>query len=147
MGMTNRIIIDTNVLISFLLLSDSQANLAVRKALRNSKILVSGDTLTELATVLARPKFNSYISLEDRQEFLRKYIRITETVVITKRIQHCRDPKDDMYLELAVNGNAKLIISGDKDLLSLHPFGEVRIISPTGFLGEGNRQDLQDLQD
>lgn len=132
--MPKRIIVDTNVLISFLLLPDSRANQAVRRVLKGSIILASDDTLAELASVLARPKFNKYISLKDRQQFLRKFVRICESIIITKRIQLCRDPRDDKYLELAVNGNADLIISGDKDLLSLHPFGEVQIFSPTRYL-------------
>jgi putative PIN family toxin of toxin-antitoxin system len=132
--MSKRIIVDTNVLISFLLLPDSLANQAVRRVLKGSIILASDDTLAELASVLARPKFNKYISLEDRQQFLRKFVCICESIIITKRIQLCRDPKDDKYLELAVNGNADLIISGDKDLLSLHPFGKVQIFSPARYL-------------
>ena len=132
--MPKRVIVDTNVLISYLLLPDSQLNQAVRKTLKSAVLLVSDDSLEELASVLARPKFNKYISLEDRQQFLRHYIRICEKVTITKRVQLCRDKKDDKYLELAVNGDAELIISGDKDLLSLHPFGDVQILSPAGYL-------------
>ncbi len=131
---SKRIVVDTNVLISFLLLPDSQVNQAIHHVLKESIILSSDDTLAELASVLARPKFNKYISLEDRQQFLRNFIRICESITITKRIQLCRDPKDDMYLELAVNGDADFIISGDKDLLSLHPFGEVQIYSPAHYL-------------
>ena len=129
-----RVVIDTNVLISYLLLPDSPANRAVRHLFRESKILTSDDMLKELAVVLARSKFDNYISLNDRRNFLRKFIRISEVVTVTKRIQACRDPKDDKYLELAVNGDAGLIMSGDKDLLVLHPYGDVAIISPRHYL-------------
>ncbi len=132
--MPRRIVVDTNVLISYLLLPDSLTNQAVRYVLKGSITLVSDDTLEELASVLARPKFNKYISLEDRQQFLRHCVRICEKVTITKRFQLCRNPKDDMYLELALNANADIIISGDKDLLSLHPFKEVQIVSPARYL-------------
>ena len=133
--MHNRIVVDTNLFISFLLLPDSTPNKAVRRALRGSSLLVSKDTLEEMAEVLARSKFDKYISIVERQEFLRKLIRIGESVTITKRLQVCRDAKDDKFLELAVNGNADMILTGDKDLLSLHPYREISIISPVDYLG------------
>lgn len=55
-------------------------------------------------------------------------------VPINYRIRACRDPKDDKFLELAVNGSASLIITGDKDLLALDPFRGIGIITPAGFL-------------
>ncbi len=130
----SRIVVDTNTFISHLLLPDSTTNKAVGKALRTGIILVSNDTLEELASVLAREKFNRYISIEQREEFLRKLIRITEKVAITKRIQACRDPDDDKFLELAINGTADFIITGDRDLLTLSPFHKVEILSPSKYL-------------
>ncbi len=53
-----------------------------------------------------------------------------EAVTITERIAACRDPTDDKFLELAANGRADLIVSGDNDLLVLSPFRGVRIVSP-----------------
>jgi uncharacterized protein len=44
------------------------------------------------------------------------------------------DPKDDKFLELAVNGHADLIISGDADLLALDPFRGVPIVTPAAFV-------------
>ena len=92
------------------------------------------DTLEELANVLTREKFNPYISIEQREEFLRKLIRIAEKVPIVKRIQACRDPDDDKFLELAINGNASIIITGDRDLLILSPFQKIEILSPSNYL-------------
>ena len=132
---TNRIVVDTNILVSFLLIPDSPPNKAVKKAIHEGTLLVSDDTLEELSIVLAREKFNQYISLEDRQEFLRKLLRITEKVSITKRIQECRDPKDDKFLEVAINGDADYIISGDKDLLVMSPYKKnIKIILPVNYL-------------
>lgn len=53
---------------------------------------------------------------------------------VTQRVKECRDPKDDKFLKLAVNGNATLIVSGDKDLQVLHPFRNIPILSPREFL-------------
>jgi predicted nucleic acid-binding protein len=60
-----------------------------------------------------------------------------ELVTITDRTTACRDPKDDKFLELAVNGRANLIISGDADLLALNPFREIPIVTPATFVQGG----------
>jgi predicted nucleic acid-binding protein len=57
-----------------------------------------------------------------------------ELVTITARIAACRDPTDDKFLELAVNGHADLIVSGDADLLALNPFRGIPIVTPATFL-------------
>ena len=49
-------------------------------------------------------------------------------------MQACRDPKDDKILELAYNGNAVCIVTGDNDLLVMNPFRGVAIIKPAEFL-------------
>jgi uncharacterized protein len=61
-------------------------------------------------------------------------IAIATTVQVTTTIQACRDPKDNKVLELAVSGQAVCIVSGDKDLLVLHPFQGISILSPGDFL-------------
>lgn len=129
-----RIVVDNNALVSRLLLPDSAPGRAVRSAVDEGQLLISEATLTELADVLARPKFDRYVSIEDRQQFLRLLGRAAELVPITYRIRACRDPKDDKFLELAVNGSAALIITGDKDLLALVPSQGIAIITPASFL-------------
>ena len=59
---------------------------------------------------------------------------MAELVPITYRIRAGRDPKDDKFIELAVNGSASFTITGDKDLLALDPFRDIAIITPAGFL-------------
>lgn len=132
--MTQRIVVDTNRLVSRLLLPRSIPATAVRKATASGQLLVCESTLAELAEVLARPKFTPYVSIEDRQQFIRMLGRIAEMVPITRIIRECRDPKDDKFLELAVNGRAHVIVTGDKDLLALHPFRGIQIITPAQYL-------------
>ena len=133
-----RIVIDTNALVSRLLLPSSIPGQAVRKAVDNNILLVSEATMNELADVLARPKFDRYISLEDRQQFLRLLGRLAELVPIVYPIRECRDAKDDKFLELALNGKADLILTGDADLLTLNPWREIAIVSPVQYLGRTN---------
>lgn len=129
-----RLVIDTNAFISRLLLPNSIPAQAVRKAVDSGKVLVSEATLNELADVLSRTKFDAYVTLEERQQFLRLLARIVELVPIVYRVRVCRDPKDDGILEVAVNGSADFIITGDQDLLSLKHFQDIRIISPAVYL-------------
>ena len=129
-----RIVVDANAWVSRLLLPQSFTCRAVTKAVHESQLLVSDDTLEELAEVLSRRKFDPYVTLKSRKQFLRLLGRISERVEIVRRIQVCRDPKDDKFLELAVNGEADLIISGDKDLLVLNPFSGIGIQSPSDYL-------------
>jgi putative PIN family toxin of toxin-antitoxin system len=129
-----RIVIDTNVLVSRLLAAQSVPGLAVREARRNGRLLVSEATMNELAEVLARPQFDRYVSLENRKQFLRELGPRTEVVPIVRSVRECRDPKDDKFLEVALNGRANVIITGDADLLALHPWRDVAILSPTDYL-------------
>lgn len=55
---------------------------------------------------------------------------------VSHSVTVCRDPKDDQYLNLALSGNAGCIITGDQDLLSLNPFKNISIISPSEFLDQ-----------
>ncbi|HET9086950.1 MAG TPA: putative toxin-antitoxin system toxin component, PIN family [Acidobacteriaceae bacterium] len=129
-----RIVVDTNALISRLLLPHSVPGRAVTKAVDSAQLLVSEATMNELADVLSRPKFDRYISLEDRQQFLVLLGRVVEFVSILRSIRICRDPGDDKFLEAAVNGSADLIVTGDADLLILHPFLTIPIVTPNAYL-------------
>lgn len=130
-----RVVCDTNTLISYLLLPNSVSSIAVRKAFEQGVLLVSESTLNELADVLSRPKFDRYISLEDRQAFFRLFSRMYERVNIVYPVNACRDPKDNQFLEVAVNGGASMIITGDADLLVLHPFQGISILTAAQFNG------------
>jgi putative PIN family toxin of toxin-antitoxin system len=106
----------------------------VRKAVMDCQVLMSEETLYELADVLSRKKFDRYLSLEDRQEFMRVMLRVAEMVPIVHRVQECRDDADNRILEVAVNGDADAIVSGDADLLSLNPFRGIHIMKPADFM-------------
>ena len=129
-----RIVIDTNVLVSRLLVPRSVPAEAVRVAANQGVLLVSEALMTELAEVLARPKFDAYVTVQDRQQFLRLLARIATMVPILHRVRECRDPKDDMLLELAISGDAHLIVTGDADLLGMSVFRGVRILTPAAYL-------------
>ena len=129
-----RVSFDTNAVISALLLPRSRPRQTLDYARRHGIVLVSTDALAELREVIRRPRFDRYLREGQRREFLYNLEQDAELVIITHRITACRDPKDDKFLELAVSGNASHIISGDRDLLALHPFRGISILTPAAFL-------------
>jgi putative PIN family toxin of toxin-antitoxin system len=129
-----RLVVDTNALISRLIFPGSVPGRAVRKIVDEEQLLVSEATMLELVDVLARPKFDRYLSIEERQVFLLQLGKVAELVRILRPIHACRDPKDDKFLELAANGTANAILTGDADLLALHPFHGIAIITPADWL-------------
>ncbi|GAP98171.1 hypothetical protein NIES2104_47240 [Leptolyngbya sp. NIES-2104] len=96
--------------------------------------MVSLELLEELSDVLGREKFDRFVTSEERDEFLETFVERATLVEIIERVQECRDPKDDKILELALNGQAEYIVSGDKDLLVLNPFRDVKIVTAEEFL-------------
>ncbi len=129
-----RYVLDSNVLVSAALFQHGKPALAVQAALDEGEILVSEEIVRELNDVLSREKFARYISEEDRARFLESLLGEARLIVIDEPINACRDPKDNKYLEAAVSGDAVCIVSGDEDLLVLHPFRGIPILRPHEFL-------------
>lgn len=131
-------VIDTNTFISAVLLPQSVARQAVDKAVLHGAVLVSAATIAEVMRVITRPKFDRYVPYESRRLVLALLLRRTTLIPVTVQITDCRDPKDNKFLEVAVAGNADVIISGDDDLLVLHPYRGISICTPGDFVRDEN---------
>lgn len=129
-----RVVVDTNALVSRLLVPESTPPRAVRKAVDEAELLVSEATVDELAEVLARAKFDRYVTVEERQTFIRLIGRIAVLVPVIHSVDECRDPRDNKFLELALSGEADAIITGDRALLDLHPFRGIPILTPAAYI-------------
>ncbi len=129
-----RSVIDTGVVVSALLLPRSPPRQAFDAARTRGRLLVSQGTIAELDQVLRRAKFGRYVPEERRLEFLAALLRHAEMVEVVDAVTACRDPKDNKFLELALSGRATHIITGDSDLLVLHPFRGIAVVSPKSFL-------------
>jgi putative PIN family toxin of toxin-antitoxin system len=92
-------------------------------------------TSEELNEVLSREKFERYISRQDRERFFVALIREVKLVDVTQKVTVCRDPKDNKFLELALDGEATCIATRDPDLLTLNPFRGIPILNVNEFLG------------
>ena len=135
--MSRRIVIDTNVYVSRFIRPASVPGLAVVKAARQDHMLISMPIWMELRTVLQRPKFARYIRPGLLDPFLNAVWMAVEPIAIPFPIRACRDPRDDKFLEVAVHGRADLIVTGDADLLALHPFRGITILTPAKYLERG----------
>ena len=132
--MIKRFVFDTNSLISANLLKHSVNRKAFDHAMETGILVLSDATFAEFAQTFIKPKFDQYLSLdkrlsrindmEDRAHFIKPHIEI----------KVCRDPEDDMFLALAVSAEVNAVITGDKDLLVLHPFKNIPILSAADFL-------------
>lgn len=129
-----RVVIDTNVWISRLLIAESASAQAVDKALSQADVVVSDTTIEELSDVLSRAKFDQYVSLDDREHFLRHLLQVATMVSVISEVTDCADPSDNAFLALALDSESDLIVSGDADLLSLNPWRGIQIVSPSDFL-------------
>jgi uncharacterized protein len=128
-----RVVVDTNVFISAGLKEDSPPETAVHLVAASHLLLKSAITEQELFVTLARPRLMPLIDPHFR-DWLGELMAAAELINITERITACRDPRDDKFLELAVNGRADLIVTGDGDLLALNPFREIPIITSADFV-------------
>lgn len=136
MMQNKRFVVDTNILVSAALIRHSLPWQAIDQIEKIGTILYSEATLLELKSVLNRKKFDKYLTLEEKQQFIFKFVEKAELVTITETITDCRDPKDNKFLELAVSGKADLLITGDQDLLILNPFRTIQIITVADFLNQ-----------
>lgn len=129
----DKIIIDTNLWISFLL---SKRTSGLDKFFLDQSITIvfSQELLDEFIEVARRPKLKKYFNLADLEELLLQISLHAEFVLVNSNIDLCRDSKDNFLLSLAVDSNATYLLTGDKDLLELSKVGKTKIITVTQFL-------------
>ena len=127
-------VFDTNSLISAHLLPSSAIRRSLDKALEKGVLIHSKETFSEFVDAFTRPKFDKYISLDHRLKAISLLELRSQLIQVSLPVSACRDPKDDKFLALALAGKADCIITGDKDLLVLHPFQNIPILTSSDFL-------------
>lgn len=132
-----RAVVDTNILIRALL--KPQGTVApILGRLRDGDyvLLYSTEILEEIVDVLGRPRFRIKYGIRDQdiEALLALLVLRGEKVVPPQRIEACRDPKDDKFLEVAVAGQAEVLVTGDRDLLVLSPFQGIPFLTPAEFI-------------
>ncbi len=132
-----RAVVDTNILVRALIRPQGTVGPVLLHFRRGDyTLLYSEATLGELIDVLNRPRIRDKYGLsdEDIHTVVAFILLRGEYVVPQVSITACRDPKDNKFLEVAVSGQADVIVSGDEDLLVLSPFRGIPVISPREFL-------------
>ncbi|MEI8093653.1 MAG: putative toxin-antitoxin system toxin component, PIN family [Spirochaetales bacterium] len=117
----SRVVVDTNVWISAALSANGSPAKVVQLVLQNCVPVFSRETFAELEERIRRPKFDRYLSLDDRKGLLHDWNAAAFWVEILD---------DDMFVQAAVASGAVLLISGDADLLSVSPIKGLTIASP-----------------
>ncbi len=128
-----RIIIDTNLWISFVL-SNKFDQLDALVYSKENRILFSIELLEEIEATIRKPKLQIYFSETSMEETLTIFEPFIDLIKVKSTIQICRDSKDDFLLALAKDGKADFLLTGDKDLLEIGKFGRTTIITITEFL-------------
>jgi putative PIN family toxin of toxin-antitoxin system len=139
MSRIRRVILDTSTLVSAALRPGSIPDQALSRALRTCELYASVETLDELAKVLSRKKFDRYLDQDSRLAFvslMRRHLHLfaVQRADVTTVRPPCRDAADTKFLALARASQADALISSDEDLLVLHPWRGIPILSPAEFL-------------
>ena len=127
-----RVVIDTNIWISYLIGSFLQ-EIDEKIVSKEIQIVVSEELLKELSEVSNRPKFKNIFTPKRIKELFSLLDGYAVVVLPRQKINICRDAKDNFLLEIALEGNADYLITGDEDLIVLNPFHKIKIVRPKDF--------------
>ncbi|MDB4923596.1 putative toxin-antitoxin system toxin component, PIN family [Mucilaginibacter sp.] len=128
-----RIILDTNLWISFLLTKDfSKLDQIIFG--KQCTLIFSKELVEEFLEVAKRPKFRRFFSQTDIEDILETIYEHADFTIVKTNLKVCRDPKDDFLLSLSVDGKVDFLLTGDKDLLDLKTISETKIITISEFL-------------
>ncbi len=128
-----RIILDTNLWISFLISKNLQSIDCLIEE-EKIKFIFSEELLEEFVDVVSRPKFKKYFSPNDIEKILNLFDEYGELITVKSSVKICRDFKDDFLLNLAIDSKSDFLITGDNDLLVLNKIESTEIISISDFL-------------
>ena len=132
-------VVDTNVLLSAALSPGGTPAILVDGLLEIGKLVFSAATFAELETRIWLPKFDRYLSIEHR----RRLLSLTQNAAVWVDIPAAlaqrtfsRDPEDNTFIHAALAVGALRLITGDDDLLCLHPLDTLHILTPRQALDE-----------
>lgn len=133
------VVVNTNVLLSAALSPGGAPALLLDHLLQTTRLVYSEATYAELESRIWKPKFDRYLSLEIRRRLLREVSAAAVWVEVSAQISaraYSRDPQDDAFIHAAMAAGATRLITGDEDLLILHPLEGLHILTPRAALTE-----------
>jgi uncharacterized protein len=134
MSFARRVVLQTGVLVSVAICSESVPALVLEESLLIFDVCISRNTLAELATVLSRAKFDRYAPPRQREDFMAGVRAGAGVVGVHTTDSDCIDPKANMFLALAETAEADPIMSNDPHLTDLHLSNGIPILTPATFL-------------
>ena len=141
-----RVVPDTNILISAFMIEGNEYRLIEKGFKKEILLLTSLVLIEEFKEVALRPRFG--FAKEEIDDFIDALLEVSVLVMPTQKIIGiCRDPDDEKLLEAAVEGKANYIVSGDKDLLVLKSFRNVKIVTAAELLQNPNRTNATNRQE
>lgn len=137
-----RVVVDTNVLLSAALSPSGTPATLLDGLLQVGKLVFSEATFAELEGRIWLPKFDRYLPMDRRRRLLREVNACATWVEVPATIaaqRFSRDVKDDAFIHAGITAGVSRLVTGDNDLLCLHPIGDLYILSPREGLEELNR--------
>ena len=132
-----KLVLDTNTLVSAFFWKGNEYELFKNIEKEKAQLFISKEILNEVEDIFNRPKFEEVIKnvKMSPNQIIQKIISVSHLVLGPKlNIKVCRDPKDNKFIECAVNCNADYLVSGDKDLISLKSYKNIKIFRSSEIL-------------
>jgi putative PIN family toxin of toxin-antitoxin system len=123
-------VLDTNVLLSAALSSKGAPHALAQHILKNGNLVFSSATFEELRSRLYRPKFDTYLSLDMREDLLHDFSASARWVEPDVVLPYSRDPSDDVFIATALKAGLHFLVSGDKDLLEAPMPEGMQVLTP-----------------
>jgi len=131
-GRCIKVIIDTNIWISFLI-GKSLQGLHHQIDDENIIIITCTEQYIELSEVFKKPRLQKFFTKEQTTKFFELLDESSEVVELKTKTNLCRDPKDNYLVSLAIDSEADFLVTGDNDLIDLYKIGETRVIRYSDF--------------
>ncbi|MFA4855157.1 MAG: putative toxin-antitoxin system toxin component, PIN family [archaeon] len=129
------VVLDTNIIVSALIAREgAPARVFELLILGRIENYTSPEIIRELKEVLYREEIMSRTAKKGREFVLRQYLNRSIQVSAKTKVHAAGHAADNKFLEVALEGRAKYVITGDSHLLSLHEFRGIKIIRAKEFL-------------
>jgi putative PIN family toxin of toxin-antitoxin system len=133
-----KLVLDTNVFVSGFLWEGNEAELIRKIERKDAMNFINPEILSEIEDVINRDKFKYLLAKHNliADEIIEKTVSLSHIVIGRKLEENVvkADPKDDKFVECALNSDANYIVSGDKHLLELKEYENVKIVTPKEFV-------------
>lgn len=124
-----KVIIDTNLWISFLLHGSIYKTLLDILTAESVELVICQASIDEFVSVASRKKFAKYIPEAQITAMVEYFLVNAQAYLLNDIPKRCRDPKDDYLLELVLTSRADFLLTGDADLLSIGQIGNCKIMT------------------